>query len=158
MDALPAWRVAVGCDRAGHDYKQALVTDLRTHAQVSAVLDVNEGLEEETAYPAVALRAARQVAAGEAERALLVCHTGLGMAIAANKVPGVRAVTAHDPLSVCQSVVSNDAQVLALGQGIVGLGTARWLVHEWLRHQFDPGSSAAVKVAAITAAETGLED
>lgn len=72
------------------------------------------------------------VAAGRADRALLVCGTGLGVAISANKVPGIRAVTAHDSYSVERAVLSNDAQVLYVGQRVIGIGLARRLVAEWL--------------------------
>ena len=67
------------------------------------------------------------VADGEADRALLVCGTGLGVAISANKVPGVRAVTAHDSFSVERAVLSNDAQVLCFGQRVIGIELARRL-------------------------------
>jgi ribose 5-phosphate isomerase B len=68
--------------------------------------------EDQTAYPHVAVDAAKLIASGEADRALLICGTGLGVAISANKVPGIRAVTAHDSFSVERAVLSNDAQVL----------------------------------------------
>jgi ribose 5-phosphate isomerase B len=91
-------RIAVGSDVAGRQYKDALADDLRASELVSEVLDV--GVDDRTSapYPAIAMAAARLVAADRADRALLVCHTGLGVAIAANKVRGVRAVTAHDSL------------------------------------------------------------
>ncbi|MFT4284771.1 MAG: RpiB/LacA/LacB family sugar-phosphate isomerase, partial [Protaetiibacter sp.] len=78
-----------------------------------------------------------------------VCGTGLGVAIAANKVPGIRAVTAHDGFSVERAVLSNDAQVLCLGQRVIGVELARRLVREWLDHRFDPRSASAEKVAVI---------
>jgi ribose 5-phosphate isomerase RpiB len=84
-----------------------------------------------------------------ADRALLICGTGLGVAIAANKVPGVRAVTAHDSYSVERGVLSNNAQVLTLGQRVVGIELARRLVREWLTYRFDPQSASADKVAAL---------
>ena len=71
------------------------------------------------------------------------------MAISANKVPGIRAVTAHDSFSVERSVLSNDAQVLCFGQRVVGIELARRLAREWLGYVFDPESSSASKVAAI---------
>ncbi|NED63357.1 RpiB/LacA/LacB family sugar-phosphate isomerase, partial [Streptomyces sp. SID10244] len=71
---------------------------------------------DHTDYPHVAVAAARMVADGKADRALLVCGTGLGVAISANKVPGIRAVTAHDSYSVERSVLSNNAQVLCFGE------------------------------------------
>jgi ribose 5-phosphate isomerase B len=96
------------------------------------------------------------VAAGEADRALLICGTGLGVAISANKVPGIRAVTAHDSYSVERSVLSNNAQVLALGQRVIGLELAKRLVTEWLGYRFDTNSSSALKVDAICSYEPAL--
>ncbi|MFF4172864.1 RpiB/LacA/LacB family sugar-phosphate isomerase [Streptomyces sp. NPDC001744] len=142
-------RIAVGSDDAGRTYKDLLAEALRADGRVAEVRDVADGFAAGAAYPLVALAAAEQVADGLADRALLVCHTGLGMAIAANKVPGIRAVTAHDVVSVRASVLSNDAQVLALGQGVIGLALARRLVDEWLTHRFAPGTSATAKLAAI---------
>ncbi|MFF9505154.1 RpiB/LacA/LacB family sugar-phosphate isomerase [Streptomyces sp. NPDC014656] len=142
-------RLVIGSDDAGRPYKDALADDLRADTRVAVVRDIGVGDQSRAPYPRIALAAAEHVAAGRADRALLVCHTGLGMAIAANKVPGVRAVTAHDVVSVRAAVLSNDAQVLALGQGVIGLALARRLVDEWLAHRFVPGASAAVKLAAI---------
>ncbi|WP_413452443.1 ribose-5-phosphate isomerase [Georgenia phoenicis] len=142
-------RIAVGSDDAGIEYKDALLADLESDERVAAVVDVGVAAGEHTAYPDVAVVAARKVASGEVDRALLVCGTGLGVAIAANKVPGVRAVTAHDSYSVERAVLSNNAQVLCLGQRVVGLELARKLVREWLGHHFDPASPSAAKVARI---------
>jgi ribose 5-phosphate isomerase B len=73
----------------------------------------------------------------------------LGVAISANKVPGIRAVTAHDSYSVERSVLSNNAQVLTMGQRVIGIELARRLVREWLGYQFDPKSASAEKVKVI---------
>jgi ribose 5-phosphate isomerase B len=145
-----ALRVVVGSDDAGYEYKTALKADLEASDQVAAVFDVGVDADGHTPYPAVAIAAAEMVAAGRADRALLVCGTGLGVAISANKVPGIRAVTAHDSYSVERAVLSNDAQVLALGQRVVGLELARRLVREWLGYRFDPASASAGKVAVIS--------
>ncbi len=91
-----------------------------------------------------------QVASGEADRAILICGTGLGVAIAANKVPSIRAVTAHDSFSVERAVLSNDAQVLCLGQRVIGVELARRLVKEWLGYRFDSMSGSAKKVEVIS--------
>jgi len=82
------------------------------------------------------------------------------VAISANKVPGTRAVTAHDSFSVERSVLSNNAQVLCLGQRVVGVELARRLAKEWLGYRFDPASASAAKVNAITGYEpaTGAVD
>ena len=147
-------RIVVGSDDAGFDYKEILKRDLEQHAGVASVVDVGVDAEGHTAYPKVAIAAAELVASGEADRALLVCGTGLGVAIAANKVPGVRAVTAHDSFSVERSVLSNDAQVLTVGQRVVGIELARRLVREWLEYRFDTTSASAEKVAVIGQYET----
>ncbi|CAN5527017.1 D-erythrulose 4-phosphate isomerase DerI2 [soil metagenome] len=147
-------RIVVGGDNAGFNYKEALRTDLEGDERVDSVQDVGvRGTEDETSYPNLAVAAAEKVAAGEADRALLICGTGLGVAISANKVKGIRAVTAHDLYSVQRSVLSNNAQVLCMGERVVGLELARVLVTEWLGLQFDPESSSAAKVDAICAYE-----
>jgi ribose 5-phosphate isomerase B len=157
-DSIPEpLRIVVGSDDAGADYKDALRDFLAADERVAEVVDVGVhrgGDDESTAYPHVAVAAARKVAAGEADRALLVCGTGLGVAISANKVPGIRAVTAHDSYSVERAIKSNDAQVLTMGQRVIGLELARKLVDEWLDHRFDPASSSAAKVEAIRGYET----
>lgn len=143
-------RVVVGSDDAGLQYKDTIKADLERDDRVVEVVDVGVSADETTAYPHVAVEAARMVADGRADRALLICGTGLGVAISANKVPGVRAVTAHDSFSVERSVLSNDAQVLCMGQRVVGIELARRLAREWLGYRFDPGSASAQKVAAIS--------
>jgi ribose 5-phosphate isomerase B len=150
MTASTPLRIVVGSDDAGVQYKDALAADLRADPRVAEVIDVGVRSDADaTAYPHVAVQAARLVAEGKADRALLVCGTGLGVAISANKVPGIRAVTAHDSYSVERAVLSNDAQVLCFGQRVVGLELARRLAREWLGYHFDPASKSAAKVAAI---------
>jgi ribose 5-phosphate isomerase B len=142
-------RLVVGSDDAGFDYKEVLKDDLRGHALVGSVVDVGVDADGHTPYPTIAIAAAEMVARGEADRALLVCGTGLGVAIAANKVPGIRAATAHDSFSVERSVLSNNAQVLTFGQRVVGLELARRLAREWLTYRFDESSSSAQKVQVL---------
>jgi len=145
--------VVVGSDDAGFELKELLAAQLRADSRVDEVVDVGVHEAEARDYPHVAVEAARIVAAGDADRALLVCGTGLGVAIAANKVPGIRAVTAHDPYSVERSVLSNDAQVLCLGQRVIGPALAAHLVREWIGYRFDPNSSSRPKVDAIRSYE-----
>ena len=144
-----SFRIVVGSDDAGFDYKEVLKADLLADGRVSDVIDVGVDGAGHTAYPTIAIAAADMVARGDADRALLVCGTGLGVAIAANKVPGIRAVTAHDSFSVERSVLSNDAQVLTFGQRVVGVELARRLAREWLGYHFDPQSASAAKVAVL---------
>ncbi len=114
------------------------------------------GKDDKTAYPVRAAAAAQLVADGKADRAILICGTGLGVAIAANKIKGIRAVTAHDSFSVERSILSNNAQVLCMGERVIGLELARRLAKEWLSYTFDPNSSSAAKVEIITSLEKNL--
>ncbi len=145
-----ALRIVIGCDDAGFTYKEQLKADLLSNGLVASVVDVGVDAESHTPYPTVAIAAAEMVAAGLADRALLICGTGLGVAISANKVRGVRAVTAHDSYSVERSVLSNNAQVLTFGQRVVGLELARRLAREWLTYEFDESSASAEKVATLS--------
>ena len=147
-------RIVIGADDAGFDYKEILKKDLEANPGVVEVIDVGVDADGHTPYPRVAIEAAQQVANGDADRALLICGTGLGVAIAANKVPGIRAVTAHDSFSVERGVLSNNAQVLTMGQRVVGIELARRLVREWLTYRFDTASASADKVAVIDEYET----
>ena len=146
----PRIRVVLGSDDAGYTYKEALKVDLLANPLVELVEDVGVDADNHTAYPTIAIAAAEIVAAGKADRALLVCGTGLGVAISANKVPGIRAVTAHDSYSVERAVLSNNAQVLAFGQCVIGLKLARRLAREWLTYEFDKSSASAEKVAILS--------
>lgn len=150
---VSGWRIVVGADDAGFDYKEALKRDLEASDLVESVVDVGVDADGHTPYPKVAIQAAEMVARGEADRALLVCGTGLGVAISANKVPGVRAVTAHDSYSVERAVLSNNAQILCFGQRVIGLELARRLAKEWLTYHFDTSSASAAKVAVLTGYE-----
>jgi ribose 5-phosphate isomerase B len=149
------WRIAVGSDDAGLQYKEAIRRALEHDDRVVEIVDL--GVEHDDAdsapYPEVGLAAAEKVAAGEVDRAILVCGTGIGMAISANKVSGVRATTAHDSYSCERSVLSNNCQVLTLGQRVIGPELALRLVREWLGYRFDESSPSQQKVAVIDAYE-----
>ncbi|SFN50242.1 ribose-5-phosphate isomerase [Mycetocola miduiensis] len=143
-------RIVVGSDDAGFDYKEVLKADLEKSGLVASVYDVGVDANAHTSYPSIAIEAAEMIARGDADRALLICGTGLGVAISANKVAGIRAVTAHDSFSVERAVLSNNAQVLTFGQRVVGIELARRLAREWLTYHFDPTSASAEKVDVIT--------
>ncbi|KAH3669227.1 hypothetical protein OGAPHI_001348 [Ogataea philodendri] len=144
------FRVIIGSDTAGYDYKEALKKDLESNPLIESVTDVGVfGTDKEVAYPLVAIEAAERIARGEADRGVLICGTGLGVALSANKVPGIRAVTAHDSFSVERSILSNNCQILCLGQRVIGLQLARRLVKEWFTYNFDESSASAEKVATL---------
>ncbi|WP_288026545.1 ribose-5-phosphate isomerase [Arthrobacter sp.] len=146
-------RLIVGADEAGVDYKDRVLADARADPRISEVIDigVNRGDAEFTRpYPYVGIAAGEMIKNGQADRAILFCGTGLGVAIAANKVEGIRAATAHDSFSVERSVLSNNCQVLTMGQRVIGVELARRLAREWLGYSFDTGSASAAKVQVLT--------
>ncbi|KAK2882448.1 hypothetical protein FQN49_000340 [Arthroderma sp. PD_2] len=148
--SLPPLRLAVACDDAGHSYKEAIKAHLEKNPLVASITDVGvPAATDKRAYPHVAVEAAHLIKEGKVDRALMICGTGLGVAIAANKVAGIRAVTAHDPFSVERAILSNNAQVLCFGQRVIGIELAKKLVGDWLTYRFDESSASAEKVKAI---------
>lgn len=145
------YRLIVGSDDAGFDYKNAILADLQQDPRVSSVEDfgVFESDLKEATYPQVALAVGEAIMAGRADRAVLFCGTGMGVALAANKVEGIRAATAHDSFSVERSIMSNNCQVLCMGQRVIGIELARRLASEWLEYEFDPNTPSHGKVATI---------
>jgi ribose 5-phosphate isomerase B len=142
-------RILVGSDHNGVDLKDDLAAYLGELGH--DVVDVGCRADEQGVdYPDVAVALARRISHGESERGILVCGTGIGMAMVANKVPGVRAACCHDPYSAERARKSNDAQILTLGAQIVGASLARTLVDHWLASEFQGGRSAP-KVAKIKA-------
>ena len=150
-------RLVLAADEAGYPYKETLKPYLEKHPLVESILDVGVGsASDKTAYPHPAVAGAQVIRDGKADRGLFICGTGLGVAISANKVPGIRAVTAHDPFSVERSILSNDAHVLCFGQRVIGIELAKKLAAEWLMYRFDPSSSSAAKVHTISDYEKRL--
>ena len=141
-------RVAVGADINGLTMKEAVRRHLLAAGHEVVDYGIAEGQDED--YPDVAAPVARAVASGNVERAVLVCGTGLGMAIVANKVRGVRAAPVSDPYSAERAMKSNDARVLCLGGKVIGIDLALLLVDHWLDSDFAGGASAR-KVAKIVA-------
>jgi len=141
-------KIAVGCDEAGYQLKE-LIKDylVELHHEVE---DFGAFDERPVPYPDVAFKVAEQVAQGRFSRAILMCGTGIGMAICANKVPGVRAAQAHDTYSAERARKSNDAQVLAMGARVVGAELAKSIVKSWLDSEFEPARSGS-KVDRINA-------
>lgn len=145
-------KLAIGCDEAACDLKNALKAHLL--AQGHEVTDFGTHDNAPVLYPDVAFEVAQRVAAGEFPRALLLCGTGIGMAICANKVPGIRAAQCHDTYSAERASRSNDAQIITLGARVVGPELAKAIVDTWLRCSFDGGRSQP-KVDLINAFENG---
>ena len=139
-------RLVIGAPDNGTVLKDAIKERLVADRRVSSVVDLSEpGIT----YPQVSFLAGRAVAGARADRAILICGTGVGTAIAANKVPGVRAATAHDLLTVRGSVENYDAQVLCMGQNVIAADAAWALIDIWLDLRHDPTSAYGPKVGEI---------
>lgn len=146
-------RIAIGSDHAGYQLKEALGPLLG--AAGHEVVDVGTDSEESVDYPDPASAAARLVAAGEAERAVIVCGSGVGVAIVANKVEGVRAVNAHDAEEAEMSRRHNDANVLTLAGRRLDRAAVAPIVETFLTTDFDGGRHArrVEKIIAVERAE-----
>lgn len=142
--------IAIGCDEAAYDLKETLKRTLQDLGHEVADYGTHEGTP--VLYPDIAFAVAEQVAAGKHERAVLLCGTGIGMAISANKVPGIRAAQAHDTYSAERARKSNDAQIITMGARVVGPELARSILKAWLESEYEGGRSAP-KVDRIKAYE-----
>jgi ribose 5-phosphate isomerase B len=147
-------KIAIGCDEAAYDLKEIVKGLLvEEHHEVE---DFGTFDKKPVLYPDVAFAVSEQVASGRFERAILMCGTGIGMAISANKVPGVRAACAHDTFSAERARKSNDAQILTMGARVIGPELAKTIVRAWLASEFEGGGSTA-KVERIRDYEKKLE-
>src|SRR5437763_6624076 len=140
--------IAIGSDHMGVELKNTLVQHLREKGCDVKDMGVNDTSPVD--YPDIGVTVAEAVSRGEYERGILVCGTGAGMAITANKVPGVRAVSVNDPYTAERAMASNNAQVITFGQQIVGPAVAKMLTAIWVDAEFQGGRSAP-KVAKIDA-------
>ena len=132
--------IGLGCDHNGFSLKHQLRSFLTERGE--EIWDFGTFSHEPVDYPDVAVAVAEAVQAGLIERAILVCGTGLGMAIAANKVPGVFAAPVADLYTAWKARESNDAQIITLGANVVSVGTACAIVEAWLTTEFRGGRSA----------------
>ncbi len=150
------FRIVLVADQAGVSYKDAIRSMLEKHQHVESIIDVGVADDTDpTAYPHLAVAGARRIATGECDRGIFICGTGMGVSISANKVSGVRASTAHDSYSVERLVLSNNAQVLCLGERVIGKELALRLASEFLNYEFDPTSASASKLDALRSYEDG---
>jgi ribose 5-phosphate isomerase B len=133
-------RIAIDCDDAGLPLKQVIVEHLR--AQGVEATDLNFLGQRKADYPDIGHHLAKRVAAKEFDRGILICGTGSGMAMVANKVQGVFAGTCHDTFSAERLKKSNDANVLTLGARVIGPELAKSVVSAWIESEFEAGRSA----------------
>jgi ribose 5-phosphate isomerase B len=145
--------VGFGADDAGYELKTMLLAEASGLPGVKVIDFGVSGADASEAYPQVGVRVAQAVASGDIDRAILVCGTGIGMAISANKVAGVRAAVAYDAYSVERSILSNNCQVLALGSRVIGAHLAATIMRQWLALRFDTASPSSAKLAMLEAYE-----
>ncbi|CAN5409942.1 RpiB/LacA/LacB family sugar-phosphate isomerase [soil metagenome] len=136
-------KIIIGTDHLGLNLKNAIAEHLKKKGW--EVEDIGVNSADPVDYPDVALTLAKRIASEEFKRGILICGTGAGMAITANKVPGVRAVSVADPYTAERAIASNNAQVITMGALILGAPVAKMLVDIWLANEFQGGGSA-VKV------------
>jgi len=130
-------RVAIGCDHGGIELKKQVVAQLG-HDQIQ-VLDQGCDSHDSVDYPLFARLVCDAVLNGEADRGILICGTGIGMSMAANRVQGIRAALCHELFTARMSREHNDANVLCLGARVIGPGLALETVRTWLRTAFAGG-------------------
>ena len=126
-------KIAIASDHAGFAYKKILLNELREQYDI---LDLGTNSETPTDYPDHAEDIANSILKGEAERGVLICGSGVGVSVAANKFKGIRAGVCHDTYSAHQSVEHDDANVLCIGERVVGIELARDIIFTFLRAQF----------------------
>ena len=145
-DLIPI-RLAIGGDHAGFPLKQ-LVVD-RLAPKVASLIDCGTNTVASSDYPDFAIAVAKQIVQGQADRGLLICGSGVGVSVAANKIPGIRAAICHDTYSAHQGVEHDDMNVLCIGGRIIGSELAFELVEAFLRANYAPQDRHARRLAQV---------
>jgi ribose 5-phosphate isomerase B len=144
-------RVAIGADHAGFQLKQVISEHLRSAGH--AIVDVGTASDAPVDYPDYAEALGKVVLEGEAERGVLICGSGVGASVAANKIPGIRAGLCHDSYSARQGVEHDEINVLVLGARVIGSALAKELVDRFLAAQFSREERHRRRVGKIKALE-----
>jgi ribose 5-phosphate isomerase B len=146
-------KISIGCDELGIGYKNMVkeVFSKKGHEFV----DVGAFEGEKVNYPSIAYKAVKQMTDGDCERCILICGTGIGMALTANKIKGAYAAVCHDIYSAQRSILSNNCNTMCMGALVIGPKTAEELVNIWLGLEFDPSSRSMPKVQEIYDIEAG---
>jgi len=144
-------KIAIGADHAGYRLKDEIVPLLKELGH--EVEDFGCDCSQSVDYPDYALPVCERVVKGEADRGILICGTGIGMSIAANKVPGIRCALVHDLFSAKATREHNDTNVLAMGERVIGPGLAQEIVKVWLETPFSQGERHVNRVNKVMAIE-----
>ncbi|MFG1174346.1 ribose 5-phosphate isomerase B [Erwiniaceae bacterium CAU 1747] len=134
--------IAIGADDAAIELKNALVDYLHQSGFTTADYSADAADDGRSAYPDIAWTVAQAIKNGQHQRGILICGTGIGMSITANKVPGIRAAQCHDTYSAERARKSNDAQIISLGARVIGAELAKSILAAWLDAEFEGGRSA----------------
>lgn len=143
-------KIALGCDHGGLEHKNAILEHLK--ARGFEVTDFGIYEQVSVDYPDIAIKVANAIKDGECQRGILVCGTGIGMSLAANKVKGIRAAACSEHFSAKYTRLHNDSNILCLGGRVIGVGTALELVDLFVDTEFE-GGRHATRVGKITAME-----
>ncbi|MCD7892270.1 MAG: ribose 5-phosphate isomerase B [Erysipelotrichaceae bacterium] len=130
-------KIAVACDHGGFRLKNVLIQEMKN--QGYEVVDFGTYNEDSCDYPDYAVKAARAVASGDCEKGVVVCGTGIGVSMTCNKVHGIRCALCHDVFSAKATRAHNDANMLAMGQRVIGEGLAVEILNAWLNTEFEGG-------------------
>jgi ribose 5-phosphate isomerase B len=133
-------RIAIDCDDAAVEFKQAIYAHIKSKGL--DIVDLNYAEGRNTSYPEIGMNLALKVQSREFQRGILICGTGLGMAMIANKVEGVYAGVCHDVYSAERLVKSNDAQIITMGARVIGIESAKKIIDAWLESEYEGGRSA----------------
>lgn len=144
-------KIAVAGDSAGEGLARILADHLKTTHEVSEISHTADG--PDAFYANLSDRVASEVLAGTYDRAILVCGTGIGVALSANKVPGIRAAQCHDTYSAGKAATSNNAQIITMGARVIGAELAKDIADAFLSADFDPQGRSAGNVKAIDAVD-----
>lgn len=129
--------IAVGCDHVGFEYKSEVIKHLQESGYM--VKDFGTFSTERTDYPIYGYKVAESVSRGECEKGILICGTGVGISLSANKVKGIRAVVCSDPYTAKLSKEHNNTNILAFGSRVVGVAVAKMIIDEWMNAEYEAG-------------------
>lgn len=147
-------KIAIAGDSAGLPLAQTLYGFLQqqNNIEVKSLSSTNNNAQE--FYADMADRVCKEISSGRCDRAILICGTGIGVCIAANKVPGIRAALTHDSYSAVKASTSNNAQVITMGARVIGSEVAKEIVQAWIKNAFDPNGRSAKNVIALDNVES----
>ena len=145
-------KICVGCDHGAIELKKAVLEVLREFPHIE-IEDVGTFSEDSVDNPDIAQRVCQRIVSGEADRGIVLCGTGIGISIAANKIKGIRAALCNDVFSARMSREHNDANVLAMGGRVIGVGPASEIVRTWVNTKFSNGERHKRRIEKMMALE-----